>query len=299
MVLSFCRLAARNAAPSWKKAFPSSSSGRMSAWQRSVPGTTSVTTPATSQQLRFLHNCKDDDHALEKLFVRNREWVDKVNKQDPDFFPKLGAGQAPEYLYIGCSDSRVSISSLIGVEMGELFVHRNIANMVVSADLNLLSVLTYAVVHLKVKHILLTGHYDCGGVRAAMKQQDIGPVLDAWVQNIRDVYRLHQMELDAIEDEEERHRRLVELNVAEQCINIYKTSVVQKARHETHADPTLPVAYPRVHGLVFDPATGILCKVPIDYKRTAKELSDMYYLFDDDDFKVNPDFVIKPSEKKK
>lgn len=263
-----------------------------------------ITTPdnlqhSNNKQLRFLHNtCKDDDIALESLFVKNREWVDKVNAEDPNFFPKLGQGQSPDYLYIGCSDSRVSISSLIGLEMGELFVHRNIANMVVSSDLNLLAVMTYAVEHLKVKHILLCGHYDCGGVRAATKQQEIGPVLDSWIQNIRDVYRLHQTELDAIEDEEDRHRRLVELNVAEQCLNLYKCSVIQKARKQTHADAELKIAYPRVHGLVFDPATGILCKVPIDYKRTARELTDMYDLFAADDY-VNPDFVIKSKTSKK
>ena len=163
MVLSFCRLAARKAAaPSWKKIVPSSSAAAAAA-----PVQTH-----TNHQVRSLHSYKEDDHALAKLFKNNREWVDKVNKEDPTFFPKLGSGQSPEYLYIGCSDSRVSISSLIGLEMGELFVHRNIANMVVASDLNLLSVMTYAVEHLKVKHILLTGHYDCGGVRAAMQPKD-------------------------------------------------------------------------------------------------------------------------------
>ena len=128
-------------------------------------------------------------------------------------------------------------------------------------------------------------------------------MLDAWVQNIRDVYRLHQDELDAIEDEELRHRRLVEHNVAEQCLNLYKSSVVQKKRHQTHADPNAPFAYPRVHGLVFDPATGELCKVPINYRRMVKELRTMYDLFDEEDFiktKVKKDFLIKkPSIKKK
>ncbi|CAB9509941.1 anhydrase 2 [Seminavis robusta] len=233
------------------------------------------------------------DPALERLFKHNREWVDKVNKEDPNFFPKLGSGQSPEFLYIGCSDSRVEISSLIGLEMGELFVHRNIANMVVSSDLNLLAVMTYAVEHLKVKHILVTGHYDCGGVRAGMGNKDIGPVLDAWVQNIRDVYRLHQDELDAIVDDEARHRRLVELNVAEQCLNVYKTAVVQKRRYETHADPEAPFAYPRVHGLVFDPATGLVSKVPSDYRRTVKVLRGMYDLFDEKDFKAPKGFLLK------
>ena len=154
---------------------------------------------------------------------------------------------------------------MLGVGLGELFVHRNVANLVVSTDLNLLSVLTYAVEHLKVKHILVTGHYDCGGVRAATKHQQLG-VLDAWLSNIRDVYRLHRDELDAIKDEEARHRKLVELNVAEQCLNLYKTGVVQKRRLETHKDPDIPFAYPRIHGLVFDPSNGRIIKLPVDYK---------------------------------
>ena len=164
--------------------------------------------------------------------------------------------------------------------MGELFVHRNIANMVVSADLNLLSVLTYAVEHLKVKHILVTGHYDCGGVRAAVQKKDYGQVLDAWLQNIRDVYRLHKDELDSIEDEEQRHRRLVELNVLEQCLNLYKTSVVQRKRLETYADPKIKMTQPRIHGLVFDPATGELSKIPIDFRKTVSEIHEQYDLFE-------------------
>jgi carbonic anhydrase len=127
----------------------------------------------------------------------------------------------------------VAVSKLTGTEMGELFVHRKNANMVVSSDLNLLAVLTYAVEQLNIKHILLTGHYDCGGIRAAVKKKDFGQVLDAWLQNVRDVYRLHKEELDSIEDDEDRHRRLVELNVLEQCLNLYKTSVVQRKRLET------------------------------------------------------------------
>jgi carbonic anhydrase len=221
---------------------------------------------------------------IESLFLANRAWVDRVNANDPTFFQRQSRSQAPKFLYIGCSDSRVAIGNLIGVEMGDVFVHRNIANMVVSADLNLLSVLTYAVDHLNVKHILMTGHYDCGGVRAATKNQGLGQVLDAWLQNIRDVYRIHKTELDSIEDDEVRHRRLVELNVREQCLNLYKTSVVQRKRLETHADPSVAFTYPRIHGLVFDPGTGVLERVPIDFKGEINELSDTYDLFDVADF---------------
>jgi carbonic anhydrase len=195
-------------------------------------------------------------------------------------FPFSTYMQSPDYLYIGCADSRVSIQKMTGLDLGNFFIHRNIANMVVSSDLNLLAVLTYAVNVLKVKHILVTGHYDCGGIRASVQKQDYGQVLDAWLLNIRDVYRLHKTELDAITDEEARHRRLVELNVSEQCINLYKTSVVQRRRLEVYRDPTEPVTYPRVHGLVFDPATGRLAKIPIDYRRNMKDLHETYDLFD-------------------
>ena len=220
------------------------------------------------------HSVKDagDQHpdpAIERLFRKNRAWVERVNNEDPTFFPELGKGQSPDYLYIGCSDSRVAVNDLTGVEMGELFVHRNIANMVVSSDLNLLAVLSYAVDYLKVRHILVTGHYDCGGVRAAVQKQGKGQILDAWLQNIRDVYRLHKKELDNILDDELRHRRLVELNVMEQCLNLYKTSIVQRRRLETYNDDGEPMTVPRVHGLVFDPATGILSKV-------TKESSSYY-----------------------
>lgn len=220
------------------------------------------------------------DPAIERLFENNRAWVDRVNIENPDFFPTLSKGQSPLFLYIGCSDSRVAVSDLTGVELGELFVHRNIANMVVSSDINLLAVLTYAVDVLKVKHILVTGHYDCGGVRAAVQKQERGQVLDAWLQNIRDVYRLHKKELDRIPDDEARHKRLVELNVMEQCLNLYKTSVVQRRRLLTYSDENEPQTSPRIHGLVFDPATGILSKIPIDFRKKISELTGMYDLFD-------------------
>ena len=230
----------------------------------------------------FSDYSRDEDPELTDMFKANREWVDKMNKEDPNYFVELGKGQSPNFLYVGCSDSRVEVSSLTGVGPGKVFIHRNIANLVVSSDLNLLSVLTYAVEHLQVRHILVAGHYDCGGVRAAVNQQSLG-VLDAWLQNIRDVYRLHRDELDAISDEEERHRRLVEINVVEQCMNLYKTSVVQKKRLQTHTDDKYPFAFPRIHGLVFDPANGILKKLPIDFRSKINELRHMYDLFELED----------------
>ena len=242
-------------------------------------------TAAISQQKPFCTKSGDHDPAsIDHLFESNKKWVDETNERDKDFFTELGKGQSPDYLYIGCADSRVAISKLTGLDLGNVFVHRNIANMVVSSDLNLLAVLTYAVDHLKVKHILVTGHYDCGGVRASVKNQDLGQVLDAWLQNIRDVYRLHKDELDSIEDDESRHRRLVELNVLEQCLNLYKNPVIQKRRLETFKDPKSPHTYPKIHGLVFDPATGILQKIPIDFGAELSELNKTYSLFDAKEF---------------
>jgi len=221
----------------------------------------------------------DPDHNLELILENNKRWVAETNEMDPEFFTELGKGQAPEYLYIGCSDSRVVASEMLQLGLGQLFVHRNVANLVVANDLNLLSVLNYAVAHLDVKHILVTGHYDCGGVRAAMKNQELG-ILDAWLQHIRDTYRLHREELEAIEDLEARHRRLVEINVVEQCLNVYKTTVVQRKRLETHGDPTSDFAYPRIHGLVFDPSDGVLHRLDIDYRAHIGELGGIYDLFD-------------------
>lgn len=238
-----------------------------------------------------------DDPKFESILVANKAWREEKLKGDPTFFKELGKEHKPDFLYIGCSDARVAVTDLTGVKMGKLFVHRNIANMVVSSDLNLLSVLTYAVDHLNVKHILVTGHYDCGGIRASMKKLDFGGVLDAWLQNIRDVSRLHKDELDAIQDDEERHRRLVELNVMEQCLNLYKTSVVQKKRLETHADESQPFACPRIHGLVFDPSTGILKKLEINYREKITELHDLYDLFELEENDTH--FMFKKEEPKK
>jgi carbonic anhydrase len=240
---------------------------------------------------------KADDPKFESILTFNKAWREKKLKEDPDVFKELGKEHKPDFLYIGCSDARVAVADLTGIKMGKLFVHRNIANMVVSSDLNLLSVLTYAIEHLNVKHILVTGHYDCGGIRASVKKQDFGSVLDAWLQNIRDVSRLHKDELDAIQDDEEHHRRLVELNVVEQCLNLYKTKVVQKKRLETHADKSLPFSYPRIHGLVFDPATGVLRKLDINYREKIAELHDVYDLFELEE--NNTHYMLKKEEPKK
>lgn len=202
------------------------------------------------------------------VFENNKKWVaDKLDK-DENYFSNLSKGQNPELLYIGCSDSRVTAEDLMGVQPGDAFVHRNIANMVISIDLNTMSVVEYAVKHLEVKHVVVCGHYYCGGVKAAMQSADLG-VLNPWLRNIRDVYRLHQDELDAITDEESRYKRLVELNVQEQCVNVIKTAVVQKAIRDR--DLT-------IHGWVFDIHTGKLIDLNIDFKEILKDIMKIYTL---------------------
>jgi len=203
----------------------------------------------------------------EYIFDNNRKWVEEKTRDDKDFFEKLAKDQNPEYLYIGCSDSRVPANDIMGLEPGEVFVHRNIANLVVSIDLNVMSVINYAVKHLKVKHIIVCGHYNCGGVKAAMSPQDLG-ILNPWLRNIRDVYRLHVNELDAIKNETERYNRLVELNVQEQCVNVIKTAIVQKMYDET--------GFPVVHGWVFDLHNGLLKDLNIDFEKALKDIQHIY-----------------------
>ena len=164
---------------------------------------------------------------VKQIFENNRNWIAKKLQSDDHYFEKLAKKQKPEFLYIGCSDSRVSTEELMGLQPGQVFVHRNIANMVPNTDLNSMSVINYAVTILKVNHIVVCGHYDCSGVRAAMQQADLG-VLNPWLRNIRDVYRIHRKELNAITNDGEKYKRLVELNVQEQCINVVKMACVQE-----------------------------------------------------------------------
>ena len=185
---------------------------------------------------------------VQRIFEKNRQWIAKKIETDERYFEKLSEGQNPALLYIGCSDSRVTAEDLMGAEPGEMFVHRNIANLVPNADLNVMSVINYAVNHLKVNHIVVCGHYYCGGVKAAMGADDLG-ALNPWIDNIRDVYRLHEQELNEIGDEEKKYRRLVELNVQEQCVNLSNTTDVQNAQREREL---------KVHGWVFDIGTGKL-----------------------------------------
>ena len=215
-----------------------------------------------SKYLRVTHD---------RVFERNREWAAQKTKHDPEFFAKLSSGQAPEYLWIGCSDSRIPAEQITGLEPGEAFVHRNIANMVCNTDLNAMSVITYAVQHLQVKHVVVCGHYGCGGVKAALMPKDMG-ILNPWLRNIRDVYRLHEKELDAIADEEARYNRLVELNVVEQCRNVIKNAAVQLSYAKN--------GYPIVHGWVFGFNDGLLKDLNIDFGLELGKVKKIYNLTD-------------------
>ena len=203
---------------------------------------------------------------VKQIFSNNQKWIAEKLKIDSNYFKNLSKGQNPEFLYIGCSDSRVTAEELMGVEPGDVFVFRNIANMVPNNDLSAMSVINYSVSHLKVNHIVVCGHYYCTGIKAAMQSSDLG-ILNPWLRNIRDVYRLHRTELDAIEDVEEKYKRLVELNVQEQCINVIKTADVQKAYYERKL---------KVHGWVFDVHSGQLIDLKIDFDKILSEIMEIY-----------------------
>jgi carbonic anhydrase len=205
---------------------------------------------------------------FERIFENNRAWVGRKVAADPEYFTRLAGGQKPRLLYIGCSDSRVTAEEIMGVDPGELFVHRNIANLVISTDVSLNAVVQYAVEHLRVEHIVVCGHYECGGVKAALHPADSGQ-LNGWLQTLRDAYRLHQDELDAIADQRQRFDRLVEVNVLEQCINIIKIDHWQRAWYTRRA--------PMIHGWVFDVRTGLLKDLELDM---AKEIAGIRAIYD-------------------
>ncbi|HEV7350430.1 carbonate dehydratase [Telluribacter sp.] len=187
--------------------------------------------------------------AYANLFEQNKKWVEEMNRQNPEFFATLAKGQSPQFLWIGCSDSRVPANEITGTLPGDIFVHRNIANMVVHTDMNMLSVLDYSVNVLGVRHIIVCGHYGCGGVAAALGNKQVG-LIDNWLRHIKDVYRLHKEELDTIGDTKEKTNRLVELNVHEQVYDLSKTSIVQNAWARGQ--------FLQLHGLVYDIANGYL-----------------------------------------
>lgn len=209
-------------------------------------------------------------HSYEKLLLENKAWAAEIKQDDPEYFERLSHIQTPEFLWIGCSDSRVPANEITGTQPGEIFVHRNVANLVIHTDVNLLSVLDYAVTHLKVKHIIVCGHYGCGGVKASLTKHDFKYVLNMWLRNIKDVYRLHRDELEAIPDEEQRCDRLVELNVQEQVMHLAKTSIVQRAWKERQT--------PHLHGWVYGLKDGIIKPV---FEMKAGTPIDPLYEYDD------------------
>ena len=188
--------------------------------------------------------------AYEKLLLENKAWAAEKVNDDPAYFSRLANLQVPEFLWIGCSDSRVPSNEITGTQPGEIFVHRNVANLVINTDVNLLSVLDYAVNHLKVKHVIVCGHYGCGGIKAAITNHDFKAVLNMWLRNIKDVYRIHRAELDAITDADKKTDRLVELNVKEQVFNLAKTSIIQRAWKQEQR--------PHLHGWVYGLKDGII-----------------------------------------
>ncbi len=202
------------------------------------------------------------------IFEGNKKWVQGKLNQDPDFFNRLSKGQKPPILWIGCSDSRVPANEITGTDPGDVFVHRNIANMVIHTDMSMLSVLDYAVNVLEVRHVIVCGHYGCGGVLAAMGQKQFG-LIDNWLRHIKDVYRIHHEELDAIKDETTRGNRLVELNVQEQVFDLTKTSIIQNAWDNGK--------FLQVHGIVYDIANGILKDLDVTVGDNS-ELDGVYKL---------------------
>jgi carbonic anhydrase len=208
------------------------------------------------------------EKSYNKLLENNKNWVAEQLAIDPVYFEKLANSQNPEYLWIGCSDSRVPANQITGTSPGDIFVHRNIANMVIHSDMNMLSVLSYAVEVLKVKHIIVCGHYGCGGVMAAMENKQFG-LIDNWLRHIKDVYRIHFKELDAIEDYKQRADRLVELNVIEQVQDLGKTSIVQNAWKREQ-----PL---HLHGWVYDVKDGIIKDLDVNFKGTS-DLHSVFHL---------------------
>jgi carbonic anhydrase len=207
--------------------------------------------------------------SYEKLLLENKAWAQSAVQDDPEFFNRLAHTQNPEFLWIGCSDSRVPADRITATQPGEIFVHRNIANMVVHTDLNLLSVLEYAVNVLKVKHIIVCGHYGCGGVKAALSNANVG-IINNWLRNIKDVYRFNQADVDNQPTEEDKVNKLIELNVKEQVLNLAKTSIVQQAWKDRQA--------PDLHGWVYDIKDGLI--KPIFEMQNGSKLPDHIYEYD-------------------
>eukprot|EP00747_Dinoflagellata_sp_TGD_P179544 gnl/TRDRNA2_/TRDRNA2_30516_c0_seq1.p2 gnl/TRDRNA2_/TRDRNA2_30516_c0~~gnl/TRDRNA2_/TRDRNA2_30516_c0_seq1.p2 ORF type:complete len:292 (+),score=47.54 gnl/TRDRNA2_/TRDRNA2_30516_c0_seq1:57-932(+) len=223
---------------------------------------------------------QDGGRAVDELFANNEEWRAKMIVKDPKFFERWATSQAPRYLWIGCSDSRVPAEMICGLQPGSLFVHRNIANQVINVDTSVMSVIQFGVLHLKVQHIVICGHYNCGGVAASMTNADHQSPLENWLRNIRDVFRLHKEELRSITDMDKRARRLVELNVIEQAMNLYKTRAVQMRRVETYQEVSkYGFVQPRIHPVVYDPANGKLTKLDVEMHSFMEDVKPIYNLY--------------------
>src|SRR6187431_3177676 len=204
--------------------------------------------------------------SYEKLLQENKDWATGKLAVDPEYFDRLAQLQTPEFLWIGCSDSRVPANEITGTQPGEIFVHRNVANLVVNTDVNLMSVLDFAVNHLKIKHVVVCGNYGCGGVKAAMSNIDLNQVLNMWLRNIKDIYRIHRKEIEAIADEDKRVNKMVELNVKEQVFNLAKTAIIQKSWNSEQR--------PDLHGWVYDLSDGIID--PILEMKAGTDIDPVY-----------------------
>lgn len=210
-----------------------------------------------------------EDNLYNDIFEANKRWVEQKLAENPDFFHHLAEEQNPDFLYIGCSDSRVHANEIMGLKPGQVFVHRNIANMVLNTDLNALSVINYAVENLRVKYIIVCGHYNCGGIKAAMNFTDSG-IISPWLRSIRDVYRLYEKELSQIQDFEERYRRFVEINIYEQCINVIKIREVRESFEKT--------GYPRIVGWVYDLQDGSLTDMDVNCEKEFERIHNIFRL---------------------
>lgn len=208
-----------------------------------------------------------DQEKYDRIFKSNKEWIERNMEVNPQLFDLLAAEQHPDFLYIGCSDSRVHPNQIMGLKPGEVFIHRNIANMVNPVDMSALSVINYAVNILKIKFIIICGHYECGGVRAAMSHKDYG-MLNPWLCTIRDVYNIHKTELGKIKDSEERYRRLIEINTYEQCRNVIKLAEVQKSYYQN--------GFPKVAGWVFDIKDAKLHDLNFDFGGELEKIKSIY-----------------------
>jgi carbonic anhydrase len=207
---------------------------------------------------------------IDRLLLENKAWAGEIKADDPEYFERLSHLQKPQFLWIGCSDSRVPADRITGTQPGEIFVHRNIANLVIHTDVNLLSVLDFAVNHLHVEHVIVCGHYGCGGIKAAMTHHDYKYVLNMWLRNIKDVYRIYSDELEAISDEEKRTDRLTELNVKEQVMHLAKTSIIQRAWKINRR--------PQLHGWVYGLKDGLIKPV---FGMDPESHIDPIYEYDD------------------